>query len=115
LVGRQAVIFSPPDFASDEPALFSQKFERTTPTFLILAEQLRRRGGYPLIVKASSIDSFTCSTPAMSRDVSAWASPLAVVRTKVAVRIGKAELKRIVITNIMPPAIPTWIQLAHSK
>jgi hypothetical protein len=109
------VIFSPPDFASDEPALFSQKFERTTPTFLILAEQLRRRGGYPLIVKASSIDSFTCSTPAMSRDVSAWASPLAVVRTKVAVRIGKAELKRTVITNIMPPAIPTWIQLAHSK
>jgi hypothetical protein len=63
--------------------------------------------GYPLAVKASSINSFTCSTPAISRDVSAWVSPLAVVRTNVAVLIGKAELKTIVITTIMPPAIPT--------
>ena len=76
----------------------------------------RRVGGYyALAVKASSINSFTCSTPAISRDVSAWVSPLAVVRTNVAVLIGKAELKIIVSTTIMPPAIPTWIQLAHSK
>ena len=42
-----------------------------SPPGLFLSQAGSPLGGYPLIEKASSIDSFTCSIPAISRDVSA--------------------------------------------